>query len=364
MGDLVNQTQSTALQIVDIKAMPPEAVQKASEIAQTINLEDSQAIIQFGVGAQAKIAGFADTILGEVRNKDSGFVGETLQGLMLNIKGVDVDALARDPGFFGKLVGGLKAQFTKFMSRYEKLSTQIDRTVSELEKARMQLIRDITMLDNLYAKNSEYLRDLDIYIAAGQIKLEQAKTEVLPVLVKKAEETKDPMDAQKLQDFNQFVNRFEKKLHDMKLSRMICIQTGPQIRLIQNNNQALVEKIQSSIINTIPLWKNQIVIAISLFRQKGALELQRNVTDTTNELLTKNSEMLKTGSVEIARENERGIVDIETLKKVNTDLISTIDETLKIQAEGRQKRAVAEQELVKMEGELKDRLRSVQGMGV
>lgn len=361
MSDLSSQiSQINAVQIVDINKMPAEAQTKAAEIAKGINLEDSQSIIQYGVGAQTKISGFADTILQEIRNKDSGYVGETLAVLMGHIKNVDASGLQKDPGFFGKLFGGIKAEINKFMTRYEKLSTQIDRTVQELEKQRMQLIKDITLLDTMYQKNSEYLKELDIYIAAGQMKLEQAKSELLPQLVKKAEETNDPADAQRVQDFNQFLARFEKKLYDMKLSRMISIQTGPQIRLIQNNDQTLVEKIQSSVINTIPLWKNQIIIAISLFRQKGALELQREVTNTTNDLLAKNSEMLKTGSIEVAKEGERGIVEIETLAKVNNDLISTIEETLKIQAEGKAKRAAAEAELGKMEEDLKARLKSIQ----
>ena len=362
MGDLSSQmAASTAVQIVDVSKMAPEAQARAQEIAKSINFEDSNAITQYGVGAQAKIGSFADTILQEVRNKDSGYVGEALSGLMMHVKGVDVGGLQKDPGMFGKMFGGLKAQFTKFMSRYEKLSTQIDRTVQELEKARMQLLKDITLMDSMYAKNGEYLKELDIYIAAGQIKLEQARTQILPELMKKAEASNDPLDAQRLQDFNQFLTRFEKKLYDMKLSRMISIQTGPQLRLIQNNDQALVEKIQSSIINTIPLWKSQIIIAISLFRQKGALELQREVTNTTNDLLTKNSEMLKQGSIDIARESERGIVDIESLTKVNNDLISTIEETLKIQQEGKAKRAEAEVQLVQLEEDLKTRLKSVQG---
>ena len=360
MSDLSSQiSQSTAIQIVDVSKMPAEAQTKAMEIAKGINLEDSQAVIQYGVGAQTKISGFADTILQEIRNKDAGYVGETLAVLMGHIKNIDASGLQKDPGFLGKLFGGIKAEVNKFMTRYEKLSTQIDRTVQELEKTRMQLIKDITLLDTLYVKNGEYLKELDIYIAAGQIKLEQAKTEILPELQKKAAESNDPADAQRVQDFNQFMNRFEKKLYDMKLSRMISIQTGPQIRLIQNNDQTLVEKIQSSIINTIPLWKNQIVIAISLFRQKGALETQRKVTDTTNDLLAKNSEMLKTGSIEVAKESERGIVEIETLAKVNNDLIATIEETLKIQAEGKQKRAAAEVELSKMEEDLKTRLKTL-----
>ena len=222
-------------------------------------------------------------------------------------------------------------------------------------------MKDITLLDGLYAKNLDYLRELSVYIAAGQMKLSELREKTLPELQAKAEASKDPMDAQRMQDFNQFLDRFDKKLYDLKLTRMVSIQTAPQVRLIQNSDQLLVEKIQSSILNTIPLWKNQIVIAISLFRQKKALDLQKEVTKTTNELLSKNSEMLKQGTVEVARESERGIVEIETLQKVNTDLISTIEETLRIQEEGRTKRQQAEGELARMEGELKARLTTIKG---
>ncbi|HEY9595650.1 MAG TPA: toxic anion resistance protein, partial [Spirochaetia bacterium] len=211
----------------------------------------------------------------------------------------------------------------------------------------------------LYEKNLDYLKELDIFIAAGQMKLAELREKTLVELQQRAETTKDPMDAQRLQDFNQFLDRFEKKLHDLKLSRMIAIQTAPQVRLIQGADQLLVEKIQSSLLSTIPLWKNQIVIAISIFRQKKAVELQKEVTKTTNELLARNAEMLKQGTAEVVRESERGIVEIETLQKVNGDLIATIEETLRIQAEGRAKRSAAEGELVKMEGELKERLTSI-----
>jgi len=355
------QASVGAAGIVPVSLAPAE-FEKAKAVAAGIDLSDTQAVIQFGAGAQGRIASFADTILAEIRNKDSGYVGEVLGGLVLKIKELDVGSLGTGGNFWSNipLIGGLVDTVRRFITRYEKLSVQIEKILMELETARMNLLKDITMLDALFGKNTEYLKELDIIIAAGKLKVEEVRERVLPELKAKADTSNDPADAQRLQDMNQLLNRFEKKLHDLQLSRMISIQTGPQIRLIQNNDQTLVEKIQSSILTTIPLWKNQIIIAISLFRQKKALELQKQVTDTTNELLTKNSEMLKTGSIGVARESERGIVEIETLKKVNDDLISTIEETLKIQKEGREKRATAETELRRMEEELKMRLRTIQ----
>lgn len=343
-------------------SLGPAEQEKAKAVAAGIDLADTQAVIQFGAGAQGRIASFADTILTEIRNKDSGYVGEVLGGLVMKIKEIDVGSLGAGGSFWSNipLIGGLVDSVRRFIARYEKLSVQIEKIVMELETARMNLLKDITMLDALFGKNVEYLKDLDIVIAAGKLKIEEVRERVLPELKATADASDDPADAQRLQDMNQLLNRFEKKLHDLQLSRMISIQTGPQIRLIQNNDQALVEKIQSSILTTIPLWKNQIIIAISLFRQKKALELQKQVTDTTNELLTKNAEMLKAGSIGVARESERGIVEIETLKKVNEDLISTIEETLKIQKEGREKRTAAETELRRMEDDLKARLKAAQ----
>lgn len=349
----------TSQELIKVDSLEPEKQEKAKSIAESIDISDSQAVVQYGVGAQSKISGFADTILTEIRNKDAGYVGDVLGGLITTINEVDVGSLSSEKGFLDKMFGGLKRRIEKFMQRYDNLSSQIDKVVGELEQARMNLLKDITMLDNLHEKNMEYLADLDVYIAAGKLKLDEFRTTVIPEMQKKAQESDDPMDAQRLQDINQLVNRFEKKLYDMQLSRMVAIQTSPQIRLIQNNNQTLVEKIQSSVLNTIPLWKNQIIIAISLFRQQKALEVQREVSNTTNDLLKKNAEMLKDGSIGVAKESERGIVEIETLQKVNNDLIATIDETLQIQKEGREKRAQAEVELQKMEGELKERLRRV-----
>jgi len=355
----------TALQgiqpVMDLTKLPAEDLAKAREIAKGITVEDSQSIVQYGLGAQSKISGFADTMLEQIRSKDAGYVGDVLSGLVLKIKEVDVGSLGSGGGFLSgiPIIGGLVDSVRKFMARYEKLSVQIEKIVQELDSSRMTLLRDITMLDNLYNRNVEYLKELDLFVAAGQIKLDELRQTMLPALEAKAKSSGDPMDAQRLSDFNQFLNRFEKKLYDLKLSRMVSIQTAPQIRLIQNNDQTLVEKVQSSIMTTIPLWKSQIVIAISLFRQKKALEVQKSVTDTTNELLAKNSEMLKDSSISIAKESERGIVEIETLKKVNDDLIATIEETLKIQAEGKAKRAQAEVELQKMEADLKARLATV-----
>jgi uncharacterized protein YaaN involved in tellurite resistance len=326
---------------------------KARDIAKAIAIGDSQAIIQYGVGAQSKISGFADTMLGQIRSHDTGYVGETLTDLMLRIKDVKVDAL--DPtrrGILATLLGSVR----RFIARYERIESQIGKIVGGLEDARMRLLRDIEMLDQLYAKNLDYLRELDIYIAAGEIRITAIRERELPELEARVRASNDPADTQALSDFNQFLGRFEKKVHDLKLSRMVAIQTAPQVRLIQNNDQALVEKIQSSIMTTIPLWKSQIVIAISLLRQKKAIELQKSVSDATNELLTKNSDMLKQGTVAVATEMERGIVEIETLKKVNQDLLSTIDETIRIQREGKAKRAQAESDLAQIENELKQKL--------
>ena len=344
----------------NIVPFSPEELARVQEIKDQIKIDDSQAIITYGVGAQRDISTFADSILSEVRAKDSGYAGDILTNLVLKVKETDVDSLSGG-GFFSRIpiLGNLVNTFRRFIERYEKLSVQIEKIVDELDTARMQMLRDITLLDNMYGKNLDYQKNLDVYIAAGQLKLKELNATTLPELKAKADQTKQPDDIQKYNDFTQFLNRFEKKIYDLKLSRMITVQTGPQLRLIQNGNQALVEKIQSSILSTIPLWKNQIVIAITLFRQKKALKLQQEVTDTTNELLEKNSALLKESTIDIAKESERGIVDIETLKKVNDDLISTIEETLKIQADGKVKRDQAEQELVKIEDQLKNKLLSV-----
>ncbi len=346
---------------LSIDKLKPEERKRVEEIANQIDMTDTQAVIQYGISAQNSISQFADTILTEVRTKDTGFAGEALTNLMMTVKDLKVDSLSSGSfmsniPIIGSLFGGIK----RFIAQYESISSHIDEIVNELTKARMQLLRDIELLDTLYEKNHEYIKELDLHIMAGELKLKEIREKILPQLKAKAESSKDTLDAQKVQDMNQMINRFEKKLHDLKLSRMVSIQALPQVRLIQGNDQALVEKIQSSILNTIPLWKNQIVIAIGLFRQKKALELQKEVSETTNELLQKNAELLKESSIEVAKESEKGIVEIETLKKVHQNLIETIEETLKIQKEGRVKRKEAETELVKLEDDLKKKLTQVE----
>jgi uncharacterized protein YaaN involved in tellurite resistance len=344
----------------DVSKLSHDEMIKVESIKSQINISDSQAIITYGVGAQREISNFSENVLNEVRTKDSGYVGNILSDLVFRIKDLKVDGLGKG-NFLSKIpvLGNLWDSARKFIARYETLSVHIEKIIDELDKARMQMLRDITLLDAMYDKNLEYLKNLDLYIVAGQLKLKELESGLLLDLKTRADASKKPEDVQKYNDFNQFLNRFDKKLYDLKLSRMIVIQTAPQIRLIQNGDQALVEKVQSSILNTIPLWKNQIVIAITLFRQKKSLELQKEVTKTTNELLEKNSELLKDSTIEIAKESERGIVEIETLKKVNDNLITTIEETLRIQSEGKTKRKQAETELTRIESDLKSKLMSL-----
>ena len=315
-------------------------------------------MISYGLPAQSRIATFADSLLGDVRNKDAGIGGEALGDLLKKVREIDVDALSAGGSAAARipLVGRFVDSFGRFAARYQKVATSLDRIVDSLERSRMGLLKDITVLDKMYDLNLEYLKQLDLYIAAGDQLLEELQTRRLPEAEVEARASDDPMAAQRLADLQQAVARFERRLHDLKLTRMVAIQTAPQIRLIQGNDQNLVEKIQSSILTTIPLWKNQIVIAISLYRQQKALELQREVTDTTNELLTKNAELLHEGSVKVGREVERGVVDVETLKKVNDELVATIEETIQIQNEGRARRVQAEGEIAAMQHDLRQKL--------
>lgn len=340
-------------------ALTPEESKAVAEIKATINIADSAAVLQYGARVQNGIADFADGVLKTVAAKDSGAVGETLSDLLMKVKGLDAESLAKTPGFFGRLFGSARREIEKFLGRYEKVSSQIDRIVLQLEQTKDQLLRDVVMLDMLFEKNLENFRALNLHIRAGEELIAETRANTLPELeraVAAADATTAPIMAQKLNDARQALDRFEKKLQDLRLSKTVTMQTMPQIRLIQGNDTVLVEKIQSSILNTIPIWKNQMVIGISIARQQGALTLQREVTDTTNAMLKKNAELLKQGSIDVAREAERGIVDIGTLQQVNRDLISTIDEVLKIQAEGRSKRQQAEKELATIENELKARL--------
>ncbi len=338
--------------------LTPEDLKKVQELTGQIKLNDPNDIIQYGSSVQAKVSEFADKVLMEIKTKDSGYAGELLNNLLFKVKDLNLDSIGGEGSVLSKIpiLGGLFDASKKFLAKFEDLHSQIEKIVDELHTARTNLTKDITLLQSLYEKNIEYFKEIQVYIAAGDEKIKELRDKILPEMLAKAQAQGDTMASQKYQDMVQMVDRFEKKIHDLKLSRILSLQTGPQIRLIQNGNQVLVEKIQSSILNTIPLWKNQIVIALGLLRQKKALTAQQEVTKTTNDLIQKNAEMLKTGAVEIAKESEKGIIEVETLKKVNQQLIETITETLKIQDEGRRKRKDAEVELVKIESDIKQKL--------
>ena len=345
-----------------IDVIPEENRAKAYQLAEQINPKDYQAMLSYGTPAQSKLLTFSHTMLEHVQKKDLGEVGEIIGDLMKKLNEVSPDELKPEKQtFFGKLFGKLSGSIQEVLSKYQKTGAQIDRISVKLERSKNGLLSDIGVLEKLYEANKDYFHALNIYIAAGEIKLEELYNKTIPELKRVAQQSNDQMKVQEVNDMVQFADRLDKRLYDLKLSREITIQSAPQIRLIQNTNQALVEKIQSSILTAIPLWKNQVAIALTLIRQRHALEAQKQVSKTTNELLLKNAEMLKTNTIETARENERGLVDIETLKKTQQNLISTLEETMKIQQEGRVKRRQAEQELSSMENELKQKLLDMKG---
>ncbi|MBC1398244.1 toxic anion resistance protein [Listeria fleischmannii] len=353
--NIVNSESDSAPRLVDM--LPESNKRQAIELSKQIDAGNQAAILGYGAPAQAKLHDFSHSMLAHVQKQDVGPIGDIISDLMYRLQEADPDELAaRNKNIFTKMFHRVKQSINEITSKYQKIGTQIDRIALKLEHSKKRLMEDNTFLEQLYDKNKDYFQALNIYIAAGELKLEEINDKLLPELRKKAEQTGDQMDFQEVNDLTQFADRLEKRVHDLKLSRQITIQQAPQIRLIQNTNQALAEKIQSSIMTAIPLWKNQVAIALTLLRQQQAVEAQRQVSETTNELLKRNADMLKTNAIETARENERGIVDIETLKHTQSSLIETLQETLKIQQEGRAKRAAAEKELVTMEQELKDRL--------
>lgn len=337
------------------QTLTPEERQQAEEIKNQLDVTDSQAVMQYGAGAKQNIADFSETILGKVRSRDSGYVGELMTGLIEKVEGLDFESLEKEKGLMG-LFKKAEARVKRFLSQYEKLEVQVDTIEGKLDEARMEMLKDIGMLDTLYEKNLEYFRQLEIYITAGEEKLTELREKTLPALRLEAAKSQDPMDAQVVRDFEDSVNQFEKKLFDLKTGKTLAIQTAPQIKMIQNNDKLLADKIQTAIQETIPLWKSQMVMALGMYRQQEALKLQRSITDTTNAMILKNAEKLRQNTTEVARESERGIVDIETLKKANETLISTMQEAVKIQQEGRAKRAEAEKELVKMEQDIRQTL--------
>ena len=335
-----------------ITSLTPEERRKVEELKEQIDLTDSQMLMQYGAGAKQNIADFSENILNNVRAKDTGYVGELMTGLIANVEGLDFDSLEKEGGIMG-IFKKAESKVKKFLMQYEKLEVQVDRIEGKLEEARMEMLKDIGMLDAMYEKNLSYFRQLQLYIAAGEEKLQELREQTLPSLRAEAERSGDPMNAQIVRDFEDTVNQFEKKIHDLELTRMISIQTAPQLRLVQNNDKLLADKIQTAIQETIPLWKSQMVMALGLYRQQEALKLQRNITDTTNQLLLQNSEKLRQNTLDVARESERSIVDIATLKKANENLISTMSEAVRIQQEGRRKRQEAEAELEKLERDIR-----------
>ncbi len=337
---------------MDDSALSDEEKKKAERFAEQIDLTDSAVILQYGAGAQKKMADFSETALENVRTKDMGEVGSLLSGVVNELKDFDKKDEKGFLGFFKKQ--GNRLQVLK--SRYAKVEANINTICKALENHQVQLLKDIALLDKMYELNLTYFKELTMYIIAGKKKLREVREGELKDLTEKARRTGLAEDAQAVRDLASMCDRFEKKIHDLELTRTISIQTAPQIRLVQNNDTVMTEKIQSTLVNTIPLWKSQMVLALGVEHSAQAAKAQAEVTDMTNELLKKNAEKLKVATVETAKESERGIVDIETLKATNETLISTLDEMVTIQEEGRRKRQEAEAEIVRLENELKSKM--------
>ncbi|MCI6299923.1 toxic anion resistance protein [Megasphaera elsdenii] len=354
---VVDQGHEVAQFNAQVESLTPEERQQIDTIKDSIDLVNSNAIVQYGSGAQKNIANFSNSVLSTVKSTDPAVAGDLLNDLVKRVKAFE-DENDEDKGFFASLpvVGSLFKKGEALTKSYTTLAAQIDKIQAGLDNQKMTLMKDIAMFDGLYDKNLEYFKQLQLYIQAGEEKIQELNQTTIPKLEAQAQVSDNPMAVQVVQDFKDAVSRFEKKVHDLKISKTIAIQTAPQIRIIQNNDKILVDRIQSAIYNTIPLWKNQMVLALGLGRQKEALEMQQAVSNTTNELLKRNAAMLKQNSHDTAVENERAIVDIETVKQVNEDLISTIEDTLRIQQEGRQKRQAAEAELVQIEDRLREAL--------
>lgn len=333
--------------------LTPEEQKMVDDFAAQIDITNTQQVLQYGAGCQKKIAEFSETALGNVRTKDMGEVGEMLTQVVSELRSIEEGD--ENKGFFGMFKKKAN-QLADMKSKYDKAEVNVNKISNALEAHQVTLLKDVAMLDKMYELNLNYFKELSMYILAGKKKLKEAQEVQLPALVAKAEQSKLPEDTQAARDYAEMCNRFEKKIHDLELTRTVSLQMAPQIRLIQNNDTVMSDKIQSTLVNTIPLWKSQMVIAIGLNHSTNAAKAQREVSNMTNELLKKNAENLKVATLETARESERGIVDIETLKTTNQTLISTLDEVLKIQQEGREKRRNAEVELQKLESDMRNKL--------
>lgn len=337
--------------------LPAEQQETARQLAEQIDVTDTDAVLNYGSAAQQKIGDFSHNVLNHVQNQDTGVIGESINQLMFHLQESNPDELVeQNQNFIQRIFKRAKQSIYEKTAKYQKIGAQVDKIALQLDKQKNMLLEDNKLLTQLYDQNLNYYDALNIYIGAGELRLRELENEIIPDALKEAEDNPDQMMVQKVNDLNQFANRLDKRIHDLRITRQITLQQAPQIRLIQNTNQALAERIQTSINTAIPLWKNQIVISLTLLRKQDAVEAQRKVADATNEMLTRNSEMLKQSSIDTARETERAIVDIETLQKTQSDLIETLQETLAIQQAGTQKRREAEQTLVTMEDQLRDQL--------
>lgn len=345
--------------VLDETILTPEEQKIVDDFAQKIDLTNSAVVLQYGAAAQKKIANFSDTTLNKVRTKDLGAVGEDITNLVVELKGFDLEEEEKK-GFFGffKNTGN---KITAMKAKYDSAEVNVNKIAEALERHQVLLMKDIVMLDQLYEMNLNYHKELSMYIIAGKKKLQEERATTLVQLQDKARKSGLAEDAQAANDFAQQCDGFEKKLHDLELTRMVSVQMSPQIRLVQNNDKIMTEKIQSTLVNTIPLWKSQMVLALGVAHSEQAVKAQREVSNMTNELLRKNAEKLKMSTIETARESERGVVDMETLRYTNQSLIQTLDEVVKIQDEGRAKRRAAEEELGRLEGELKQKLLDIRG---
>ena len=356
LNNLITLDHVTSNEIA-VTQLSEEQKAKAMTIAKTIDEKDLNTIINFGAETQQQVSDFANQMIANVKNKDTGSIGDSLNELLINLNELKPNALvAKDSNIFLRIFGNIRKSIQLAQMRFQEVGEQVDKISIKLATDKDGLLHDNAALEELYKRNKSFFDELNVYIGAGEMKIEELQQKLIPEAMQKAQETGDQMDVQVVNDLHQFLDRLEKRNHDLKLTRQMTIQQAPQIRLIQNTNQTLAEKIQSSITTTIPLWKNQIAIAMTLLRQKDAVTAQRQVSETTNQLIQKNSEMLKISTIETARENERGIIDLETLQKTQQNLIETLEETLQIQQEGRMRRKAAEVELNRLEGTMQQQL--------
>lgn len=357
LGSALKATEQQEKPIFDESLLTPEEKKQLNDFSEKIDLTNSNLVLQYGVGAQKKIADFSETALNNVRTKDLGEIGDMLSSVVTELKSFDSDDEEKG---LKKLFKKPASKLNEMKVKYAKAESNVNTICQILEGHQVQLLKDVAMLDQMYELNKTYYKELSMYVLAGKKKLSKVRDEELPALIKQSTESGLADQAQAVNDLAALCNRFEKKIHDLELTRMISIQMAPQIRLVQSNDTLMAEKIQSTIVNTIPLWKSQMVLALGVSHAGQAAKAQREVTDMTNELLKRNAETLKLATIETAKESERGIIDIETLKFTNESLITTLDEVMRIQTEGRQKRQEAEVELNRIENELKNKLLSMQ----